>query len=155
MGVINALQTFTLPYTLTNGEGTPVNSLTFYVMHLYNNAFGYMRMGYASAMAWILFLIILILTIVILVLLKNGYIIRNRRDFIMKHLKKLPIHLILIGIGFFLSAPVYLDKLSTALKTDQQVLINPPIWIPRPVSGRILLRLLTIFPSFGIWEILP
>ncbi|EFC97990.1 ABC transporter, permease protein [Hungatella hathewayi DSM 13479] len=65
MGVINALQTFTLPYTLTNGEGTPVNSLTFYVMHLYNNAFGYMRMGYASAMAWILFLIILILTIVI------------------------------------------------------------------------------------------
>lgn len=65
MGVINALQTFTLPYTLTGGEGTPVNSLTFYVMHLYNNAFGYMRMGYASAMAWILFLIILILTIVI------------------------------------------------------------------------------------------
>ena len=65
MGVINALQTFTLPYTLTGGEGNPVNSLTFYVMHLYNNAFGYMHMGYASAMAWILFLIILVLTIVI------------------------------------------------------------------------------------------
>jgi multiple sugar transport system permease protein len=65
MGVINALQIFTLPYTLTGGEGTPVNSLLFYVMYLYSNAFGYMKMGYASAMAWILFVIILALTLVI------------------------------------------------------------------------------------------
>lgn len=65
MGVINSLQIFTLPYALTNGEGNPVNSLTFYVMHLYSNAFGYMKMGYASAMAWILFAIILVLTMII------------------------------------------------------------------------------------------
>ena len=65
MGTINALQIFTLPYALTNGEGTPVNSLTFYVMNLYSNAFGYMKMGYASAMAWVLFVIILTLTIII------------------------------------------------------------------------------------------
>lgn len=65
MGIINSLQIFTLPYALTNGEGTPMHSLTFYVMHLYNNAFGYMKMGYASAMAWILFIIILLLTIAV------------------------------------------------------------------------------------------
>lgn len=65
MGTINALQIFTLPYSLTGGEGSPTHSLTFYVMHLYNNAFGYMKMGYASAMAWILFVIILVLTLVI------------------------------------------------------------------------------------------
>lgn len=65
MGIINSLQIFTLPYALTNGEGTPVNSLMFYIMYLYNNAFGYMKMGYASAMAWILFLIILILTLAV------------------------------------------------------------------------------------------
>ncbi len=65
MGIINALQVFTLPYTLTYGEGGPANSMTFYVMHLYNNAFGYMKMGYASAMAWILFMIILVLTVVV------------------------------------------------------------------------------------------
>lgn len=65
MGMINALQTFTLPYSLTGGEGTPVNSLMFYVMYLYSNAFGYMKMGYASAMAWILFVIILVLTLVV------------------------------------------------------------------------------------------
>jgi multiple sugar transport system permease protein len=65
LGVIGALQIFTLPYALTGGEGTPVNSLLFYVMYLYSNAFGYMKMGYASAMAWILFVIILALTLVI------------------------------------------------------------------------------------------
>ncbi len=65
MGTINSLQIFTLPYALTNGEGTPVNSLTFYVMYLYNNAFRYMKMGYASAMAWVLFVIILLLTLII------------------------------------------------------------------------------------------
>jgi len=65
MGLINALQIFTLPFTLTFGDGSPVNSLTFLVMHIYNNAFGLMRMGYASAMAWILFVIILILTIIV------------------------------------------------------------------------------------------
>lgn len=65
MGTINALQIFTLPYTLTGGEGTPVNSLMFYVMYLYSNAFGYMKMGYASSMAWILFIIILVLTLII------------------------------------------------------------------------------------------
>jgi len=65
MGMIGALQVFTLPFTLTFGDGSPVNSLTFYVMHIYNNAFGFMRMGYASAMAWILFLIILVLTVIV------------------------------------------------------------------------------------------
>jgi multiple sugar transport system permease protein len=65
MGMIGAFQYFTLPYTLTGGEGTPNNSLTFYVMYLYNNAFGYLKMGYASAMAWILFVIILVLTVIV------------------------------------------------------------------------------------------
>ncbi|WP_255452142.1 ABC-type sugar transport system, permease component [Sporosarcina sp. ANT_H38] len=65
MGVIAAFQQFTLPYTLTQGQGTPANSLTFYVMYLYDNAFKYFKMGYASAMAWILFLIIMILTAII------------------------------------------------------------------------------------------
>ena len=39
----------------------------FYVMYLYQNAFLYLKMGYASAMAWILFLIVLVLTILIFV----------------------------------------------------------------------------------------
>ncbi|GIN57249.1 carbohydrate ABC transporter permease [Lederbergia ruris] len=62
MGVIGAFQQFTLPYTLTQGKGSPANSLTFYVMYLYDNGFKYFKMGYASAMAWILFVIIMVLT---------------------------------------------------------------------------------------------
>jgi multiple sugar transport system permease protein len=67
MGAIGAFQQFTLPYTMTQGQGTPANSLTFYVMHLYDNAFKYFQMGYASAMAWILFIIIMALTAVIFI----------------------------------------------------------------------------------------
>jgi multiple sugar transport system permease protein len=62
MGVIGAFQQFTLPYTLTQGSGKPDNSLTFYVSYLYDNGFQYFKMGYASAMAWILFIIIMICT---------------------------------------------------------------------------------------------
>ncbi|MFB5660229.1 carbohydrate ABC transporter permease [Alteribacillus sp. HJP-4] len=65
MGAINAFQQFTLPYTLTEGQGSPSNSLTFYVMYLYDNGFQYFQMGYASAMAWILFVVIMIFTAII------------------------------------------------------------------------------------------
>jgi multiple sugar transport system permease protein len=65
MGIINTLQVFTLPYALTYGTGNPANSLLFYSMYLYNNAFAYMKMGYASAMAWILFVIIITITLFI------------------------------------------------------------------------------------------
>jgi multiple sugar transport system permease protein len=66
MGVIHALQEFTLPYALTYGTGNPAESLLFYSMYLYNNAFLYMKMGYASAMAWILFVVVLAITVVLL-----------------------------------------------------------------------------------------
>ncbi len=65
MGMIHAFQQFTLPYSLTGGQGTPGTSLVFYVMYLYDNAFIYLKMGYASAMAWILFVVIMLLTAVI------------------------------------------------------------------------------------------
>jgi len=65
MGIINALQVFTLPYALTYGTGNPANSLLFYSMYLYNNAFLYMKMGYASAMAWILFAVIMAITLLL------------------------------------------------------------------------------------------
>ena len=71
MGTIGAFQQFTLPYTLTKGQGTPSNSMTFYVMYLYENGFRYFKMGYASAMAWILFVIVMALTALIFVTSKR------------------------------------------------------------------------------------
>lgn len=59
-GVIGALQVFTEAYVMTGGG--PAESTLFYVYYLYNSAFVYLKMGYASAMAWMLFWIILALT---------------------------------------------------------------------------------------------
>ncbi len=64
VGIIAVFQTFTNAYIMTRGG--PSFATYFYVLHLYNNAFGYARMGYASALAWVLFLIVLLLTLVVL-----------------------------------------------------------------------------------------
>jgi len=61
MGIIGTLKIFEIAYIMTNGG--PVNSTTFYVYHLFNQAFKFMNMGQASAMAWILFALVAALTI--------------------------------------------------------------------------------------------
>ena len=66
MGTIGALQVFTAAYLMT--DGGPGDSTLFYLLYLYRHAFHYFRMGYASAMAWVLFVTILILTAAQLVL---------------------------------------------------------------------------------------
>jgi len=63
MGFISAFQEFTVPWLLT--QGGPMNSTEFYAIHLYRNAFIYLRMGKASALAWILFFIIVIFTVIL------------------------------------------------------------------------------------------
>ena len=62
LGIIGTFQIFAQIFVLTDGMGGPQNSTLVYVMYLYRNAFNFFRMGYASAMAWILFVLILILT---------------------------------------------------------------------------------------------
>ncbi|MGI6207767.1 MAG: carbohydrate ABC transporter permease [Anaerolineae bacterium] len=64
MGMIGSFQVFTSAYVMTNGNGGPVNSTLFYVLYLYQNAFRFFEMGYASGMAWILFLIIMVFTLI-------------------------------------------------------------------------------------------
>jgi multiple sugar transport system permease protein len=61
-GIIGTFQVFTGAYIIT--AGGPANSTLFYVLYLYNNAFKFFKMGYASALAWILFVIILVFTII-------------------------------------------------------------------------------------------
>lgn len=63
MGIISAMQQFTLPFVVTNGAGTPANSMMFYAMLLYKNAFSYFKMGFANAMAWMMFVVIMGLTL--------------------------------------------------------------------------------------------
>ncbi|NLH99767.1 MAG: sugar ABC transporter permease [Chthonomonadales bacterium] len=65
MGIIGTLQVFAEPYVMFPG-GSPARSTYFYTMYLFDNAFIYHKMGYACAMGWIMFLIILVLTLVAL-----------------------------------------------------------------------------------------
>ena len=60
MGVIGSLQTFTQGFIMTRGG--PNNATLFYVLYLYQNAFNFMKMGYASALAWVLFVVVLVIT---------------------------------------------------------------------------------------------
>lgn len=78
-GAIGAFQYFTQAYVISEGTvgrgsgaiGGVQNSLLFYGLHLYNNAFRYFRMGYASALAWILLIVILVTTVVMLRALRS------------------------------------------------------------------------------------
>ncbi len=61
IAIIGTMQTFTLPYIMTP-QGQPDRATYFYTMYLNDNAFSYLKMGQASAMAWIQLLAILALT---------------------------------------------------------------------------------------------
>jgi multiple sugar transport system permease protein len=63
MGTIGVLQTFDNVYVMTDGSGGPVDSTLVPVLYLFSKAFRYFSMGYASALAWVLFAIILAFTL--------------------------------------------------------------------------------------------
>jgi len=64
MGIIGGFQYFTQAFVMTNGG--PMNSTLFYNLYLYNKAFVSFEMGYASALSWILFVIILLFTLLVI-----------------------------------------------------------------------------------------
>lgn len=63
MGLIGSFQVFTQALVMTGGG--PGNATLFYVLYLYQNAFQFFKMGYASALGWVLFVIILVLILVL------------------------------------------------------------------------------------------
>jgi multiple sugar transport system permease protein len=68
-GAIGTLQVFSQAFVTTGGG--PDRATMFYMVWLYNTAFGKLQMGYASALAWILFVIILFVTLIQLALAKR------------------------------------------------------------------------------------
>ncbi len=62
VGFIGSFQIFTAAYIMTRGG--PANQTLFYVLYLYRNAFQYLKFGYASSMAWVLFIVILFFTFI-------------------------------------------------------------------------------------------
>lgn len=64
-GLIAAFQLFTQVHVMTDGTGSPADSTLMMSIYLYQSAFEFFKMGYASAQAWVLFLIIIFFTIVL------------------------------------------------------------------------------------------
>jgi multiple sugar transport system permease protein len=64
MAIIASFQIFAQVYVMTNGG--PGNATLFYVLYLYRQAFQFDNMGYASAMSWVLFVIVLALTAIVI-----------------------------------------------------------------------------------------
>jgi ABC-type sugar transport system permease subunit/ABC-type glycerol-3-phosphate transport system substrate-binding protein len=69
IGLIGTLQIFTQAFIMT--QGGPVDSTLFYAYHLFNNAFRFLQMGYASALGWFLFIAVFALTLLQLRLSKK------------------------------------------------------------------------------------
>ena len=65
MDLIFTFQYFTTVYVATSGTGGPNRASLFYNLYLYMNAFKFNEMGYASAMAWVLFIIVVGLTLLV------------------------------------------------------------------------------------------
>jgi multiple sugar transport system permease protein len=64
LSIIGTMQTFTQAYVMT--QGGPNNASLFFVLYLYRKAFQESDMGYASALAWVLFILIAILSFLVL-----------------------------------------------------------------------------------------
>ncbi|MGN6442015.1 MAG: carbohydrate ABC transporter permease [Arthrobacter sp.] len=64
METIHAFQIFASAYIISNGEGGPAGSTLFYTLYLYLRGFSDFRMGYASAMAWLLVVVVGIITLI-------------------------------------------------------------------------------------------
>jgi multiple sugar transport system permease protein len=69
MAMIGAFQTFDAAFVISTAHagqlGSPLKSTLFYLLHLYQEGFTFLNMGYASALAWMLFIVILAVTLVI------------------------------------------------------------------------------------------
>jgi len=63
LGIIGAMQVFDIPYVMT--EGGPSDATRTYMIHLYNKGWVQLQMGSASAMGWVLFLIIMAITLLV------------------------------------------------------------------------------------------
>lgn len=78
--MIEAFKTFSSAFIISNGTGAPADSLLFYTVYLFNEAFRFFRMGYASALAWVLLVIIAVITIIAFATSKYWVHYENERD---------------------------------------------------------------------------
>lgn len=77
---IESFKTFSSAFIISNGNGSPADSMLFFTIYLFNEAFKFFRMGYASALAWVLLVIIGAFTAVSFLTSKYWVYYENERD---------------------------------------------------------------------------
>lgn len=77
---IDAFKIFTNAFVISGGNGAPADSLLFFTIYLYEEAFKYFRMGYASALAWVLLVVIAIFTAIAFFSSRYWVYYENERD---------------------------------------------------------------------------
>jgi multiple sugar transport system permease protein len=65
MQIIGSFQVFDVVYVISDGVGNPLRSTLMYLLYFFQNAFQRFQMGYASALVWVLFVIIMLLTLMV------------------------------------------------------------------------------------------
>lgn len=83
-GLIGGLQLFDIPLLITDGFGAPSGSLNTVILYLFNHAFQFQNFGYAAAIAYVLFIIIMIISSVFLVIMNREHVYA----FLKKRVKK-------------------------------------------------------------------
>ncbi len=83
-GLIGGLQLFEIPLLLTDGLGAPEGGLNTVIMYLFNHAFLYHNFGYAAAIAYVLFMIIVVISGIFLVMMNKAQV----KDFFAKRKEK-------------------------------------------------------------------
>jgi multiple sugar transport system permease protein len=63
IGIIESFQVFTTAFIMTDGKGSPNNATLFYVLYIYIQGWQFAKMGYASTLAWVLFVLVLVMTL--------------------------------------------------------------------------------------------
>jgi len=69
--LIGGLQLFDVPYLITDGRGAPSGALRTVIVYLFNHAFTYNNFGYASAIAFVLFLIVMVVSGIFVAIMKR------------------------------------------------------------------------------------
>ena len=80
MGLIRSVQAFTSFYIISEGTGSPNESMLVLSLHLFLSAFSDLDMGYASAIAWVLFLVLVVSTVALFRTSKHWVHYRGRRN---------------------------------------------------------------------------
>lgn len=149
-GIIGALQVFSQAYIIT--EGGPNNASLFYVYNLWRQAFKYMDMGKASAMAWILFVVVMLLTVIVFKSSKNGFTtkgemikMKKRRRKTSYYIKQAAVYAVIILLALVCVIPLYWMVRSSFMKNTDIYSMRPFVFWPKESSGattRTLSRLL-------------